>query len=130
MNTKLIMISSAVVLGVTGIALSFLPQEISILLQAHVTGTLNVLLQILGALYFSFAMINWMAKDSPLGGIYGRPIVVGNMSHFVIGALALLKIITVHQNTVLLIVTAFYSIFALLFILLFYIDPSKNRSAA
>jgi hypothetical protein len=31
-----------------------------------------------------------MAKGATLGGIYGRPIVIGNLVHFTMGALVLL----------------------------------------
>jgi len=41
---------------------------------------------------FGFAMINWTAKTSLLGWIYGRPIPIGNFAHYAIAALALLKI--------------------------------------
>ena len=52
---------------------------------------MTVALQLLGALSLGFAMLDWMARDMALGGIYGRPIVVANLLHFVSGALALVK---------------------------------------
>ena len=60
MNTKVLMIVSAINMGVAGMILSFLPQEISNYL--NFTGTSSVFMQILGALYFGFAMLNWTAK--------------------------------------------------------------------
>jgi hypothetical protein len=36
-------------------------------------------------------MANWMAKDSIIGGIYARPLSLGNFTHFLIGGLALVK---------------------------------------
>ena len=36
-------------------------------------------------------MVNWMAKDSLIGGIYNRPVALGNTLHFLMGALALGK---------------------------------------
>ena len=119
---------ASIVPGATGIALSFLPQEITLLLDAHTTTTLTVILQLLGALYFGFAMLNWMAKDSLLGGIYGRPIVAGNVTHFVIGALALLKVLSQNHEIVILIAAIIYSFFALLFTLVMYKNPNNKNT--
>lgn len=126
MNTKLLMTAASLVLGITGISLSFLPQEISILLHAHTTTTLTIILQLLGALYFGFAMLNWMAKDSPLGGIYGRPIIVGNVTHFVVGAFALLKVLSQNQEIVILIAAIVYALFAMMFTMVMYRTPNKK----
>jgi hypothetical protein len=89
MNTKIVMSLCAVVLVVMGILFSFLPQEMASYLGW--VGTNPILLQLLGAVYFSFAMINWTGKANLLGGIYGKPITLGNFTHFAIGTLALLK---------------------------------------
>lgn len=125
MNTKYLMTATSIVLGATGIALSFFPQEISTLLHAHTTATLTVILQLLGALYFGFAMLNWLAKESLLGGIYGRPIVVGNVTHFVGGAFALLKVLSQNQEIAILIIAIVYTVFAVLFSLVMYKNPSS-----
>ena len=121
------MTAASIVLGATGIALSFFPQEISMLLHAHTTTTLTVILQLLGALYFGFAMLNWLAKDSLLGGIYGRPIVAGNVTHFVVGALTLLKVLSQSQEIVIWIAVIVYSIFAILFSVMMYKKPDKKE---
>lgn len=126
MNTKYLMTASSIILGITGIALSFLPQEISTLLHAHTTTTLTVILQLLGALYFGFAMLNWHAKDSLLGGIYGRPIIVGNMTHFVVGALALLKLLPQTNQILIWVAAIVYAVFAVMFSLVMYKNPSKK----
>ena len=91
MNTRLLLGSSAVVMGIAGIAVSFLPQELLGRLGVVPTTGVVVLVQLFGALLFAFAMVNWTAKGSPMGGIYGRPIALGNLTHFMIGALALLR---------------------------------------
>jgi hypothetical protein len=35
--------------------------------------------------------MNWTARESVLGGIYGRAVVVGNQTHVMIGALLLVS---------------------------------------
>src|SRR6201985_830012 len=92
-TTKLIMTLSAVFLAVIGISLTFLPAEIGGITGIAPDKTFTVILQLLGALYFSFAMLNWMAKGTLIGGIYGKPVSIANLTHFVIGALALTKLL-------------------------------------
>jgi hypothetical protein len=55
------------------------------------TDPLLVILQLVGALYLSFALMNWTAKDSIIGGIYLRPVSIANFAHFFVGALTLVK---------------------------------------
>ena len=73
-TTKLIMILSAVFLAVIGISLTFLPAEIAGITGITPDKTFTVILQLLGALYFSFAMLNWMAKGTIIGGAAGAGI--------------------------------------------------------
>ncbi|WP_243431470.1 hypothetical protein [Algoriphagus lutimaris] len=88
-NTKIVLSLIAVFLGIFGISLSFFPQEISFSLNLQ--ADFFLFLQLMGALYFGYTMINWMVKGSTIGGIYNRPIAIGNFSHFAIGTLALIK---------------------------------------
>lgn len=81
--------SAAVVFGVLGVALLFAGAETSeALLGAPAPEPLPALV---GSALFGFAALDWTARGSPLGGIYGRPIVVGNWVHFLAGALVLSK---------------------------------------
>jgi hypothetical protein len=122
MNTKIVMSLCAVVLVVMGILFSFLPQEMASYLGW--VGTNPILLQLLGAVYFSFAMINWTGKANLLGGIYGKPITLGNFTHFAIGTLALLK--WVMQGTPFIVwiaITVLYSLFAIVFGYVLFTHP-------
>jgi hypothetical protein len=116
MNTRLLMISSAVVMAVAGICLSFLPEELLNYAGVSTAKSPQLFLQILGALYLGFAMLNWMAKAQVMGGIYGRPIAMGNFMHFTIGALALIKCFFANTGmTMLLVPVIAYFVFSLLF---------------
>jgi hypothetical protein len=126
MNTKLLMTVSSVMLLAAGIAITFLPQEILAHFTAQPNQELTITLQILGAFYFAFGMVNWLAKESLLGGIYGRPIVVGNVTHFLIGALALVKGITLHNSILLWIAAAVYAVFTAAFTLVMYTQPTQK----
>lgn len=91
MNTRWLMITSAVLLAMLGVGASFLPHEVLAYLGAPRMGALPLLVQILGAQYVAFALLNWTAKDSLIGGIYSRPVALGNFAHFAIGAIVLIK---------------------------------------
>ena len=123
MNTKLLMAISAVVLGATGILLIFIPDEISHFL--NFTESAPIILPILGALYFGFAVLNWTAKANLIGGIYSRPVATGNFTHFLIGALTLIKLVLHNTNGMFVWVGAIvYLIFALLFGWILFANPT------
>lgn len=91
MNTKIWLSGTAILLGLAGIAASFLPHEILEALGISPTGATPVIIQLLGALLFAFAIANWTARGSAIGGIYNRPLAAGNLTHFTIGALTLMQ---------------------------------------
>lgn len=128
MHTKIAMATSAILLGLIGIILSFLPLEILKFFDLETSKTLQLLLQILGALYFSFAMLNWTAKASRIGGIYNRPIAVANFAHFMIGGLALVKAVfsipALPETT--WIFTFMYVVFAVFFGVILFRNPLKE----
>ena len=88
------------------------------------------MLQIMGALYFSFAMINWMAKGAIIGGIYNKPLAIGNFTHFFIGALALIKAAANNPSLPagVYLLTGLYAVFALLFGLIAFRDPNVQKT--
>lgn len=129
MNTKWIMITTSLLLGVSGIALTFAPDLIIGSLGVNPSQVSIILGQILGALYFGFATLNWMTKESLIGGIYNRPIAVANFTHFMIAGLALVKAsISNPQIPILLIlVSGVYAVLALLFGILLFRHPIPDK---
>ncbi len=116
MNTKILMASSALFMAALGVAATFLPQEIIAALGGGGGRTLPLLVQVLGATYLGFAMLNWMAKESLIGGIYSRPVSVGNFLHFAIAGIALVKAVVAGERAVaVLVFTAIYVVFAVAF---------------
>ena len=125
------MAASALVLGALGLSATFLPQEIAAYLGVPPEGALPLLIQVLGALYFAFAMQNWTAKDSLIGGIYNRPIALANLVHFVVGALALAK--GAFANTADTVIIAFavvYALFAIAFGMIFFTSPVRPGASS
>ena len=131
MNTKLLLTTSALVLGALGILGTFMPHEVLTWTGIARTGAAPLLVQLLAALLFAFAMINWTARGSLLGGIYNRPIAIGNMTHFLIGALALVKETAAGERNVAgIVLTVVYSVFAVAFIAAFFRSPVNVSSGA
>ena len=121
------MTSSAVMMALIGISLTFLPDEILGYLDVGTTVWLLLILQLLGALYFAFAMLNWMAKANLIGGIYSRPVAIANFAHFFIGGLALLKAAFADPGLVSIWIAGIvYALFALLYGIVLFGHPLKS----
>ena len=128
MNTKLLMTASAFIIGVLSITATFLPNELLRFFGQSSTATLLLLMQITGALYFGFAIMNWMAKTALIGGIYARPLAMGNFSHFLIAGMALLKFVINHPASLYLWIFAIiYVVFAILFGIVLFKSPVKSK---
>jgi hypothetical protein len=130
MNTKSLMTLSAIILALIGISLIFLPNEILDYLELSVSETLQLLLQIIGSLYFALAILNWMSKGSLIGGIYNRPIAMANLTHFLIAGLALMKGILANPSLSYVIwsIAIIYSIFAILFGIVAFKHPVSENN--
>jgi hypothetical protein len=127
MNTKILMASSAVVLGIAGVAGLFMPQELLAALGLPATGVLPTMVQLHATVLLGFAMVNWMGKDSLIGGIYNRPVAVGNVFHFATGAITLLKLVVRDATPPIIIATAIYVVFAIGFGMLMLGSPVKPQ---
>ena len=127
MNTRYLMVASALLMATIGLSLTFAPQEILHHLDSEATNWEQSLAQLCGALHFGFALMNWMAKGVLLGGIYGRPIVIGNLVHFTMGALLLLKMSSgPSTDAVRWVLFGVYAVFAGLFGFVMYTHPGKS----
>ncbi|MBL7993960.1 hypothetical protein JNM05_01190 [bacterium] len=123
-NTKFLMSASALFMGLSGLSVSFFPQEIMRSAGVEPAVLPILVLQILGALLLAFAMVNWMAKDILIGGIYSRPVAVGNFMHFMVGALALIKGVLRNSDLSFLWVAALiYSALAVAFGMVIFMRP-------
>ena len=118
--TRLVMAASAVVMIVAGLACTFAPQEL--LARIGASSFPPVAVQLAGSLFLGFAMINWMARDSLIGGIYNRPVAAGNLLHFSSAAIALLK-------AQWWIPAALYAIFAIAFAKIVFTSPVRRGDA-
>jgi hypothetical protein len=84
--------------AVTGAALSLVGVGTALLFAGQEVGgavfgrpPVEPLASLLGGALVGFGAMNWIARRSTLGGIYGKAVVVGNQAHFIVGAIVLLK---------------------------------------
>lgn len=105
-----------------------MPQEVLIGLRTQPNGNATLLVQTAGALYLGFAILNWMAKNVMIGGIYARPVALGNLFHFVVGSLAGWKAIAsgAVASKVLLAACCVYTVFAVCFGFVLFTYPKKD----
>lgn len=82
--------ASSVLLAVLGGALLFFPETSADILSLP-DGSARAL-PLVGGGQLGFAMLNWAGRGAVYGGIYGRPIVVGNFGNAVVTSSALLRI--------------------------------------
>lgn len=126
LNTQTLMTSSAIFYGIGGVILSFLPQEI--LAFAQLDTNLSFILQLMGALFLSFAILNWMARATLVGGIYNRGIALSNFMHFFIGSTIWLKLfIKIMNNHYYLILGLIYGVFGVCFGYILFNSPKSVR---
>lgn len=85
------MAETAVLLGVSDLVLTFAPDNIVSTLGIEASLVSTLLAQLISGLYLGFAMLNWMTKESLIGGIYNRPVAASNFTHIMIVGLAFAK---------------------------------------
>lgn len=87
-----------------------------------------LLVQVIGGLYFGYSMLNWMTKGNLIGGIYNRPIAIGNFTHFLVAGLAIVKSLLSNpeQPKALWVVGTIYVIFGLLFAVILFRHPISS----
>lgn len=132
MKTRLLLTATAMLMGVMGVALSFLPDEILAATKTPSSVLIVLLLKITGALYVGLAMINWMSRGVIMGGIYARPLAMGNLLHFFAAAMALIRHIGEFGEYAWLLnaITFLYILFAAWFGIVVFTHPLKKTESS
>jgi len=123
-HTRILMLSSAVFMAALGLAATFAPE---VFLYPRPAPPASILAaEAAGALYLGFAVLNWMAKDNAIGGMYSRPVALGNLLHFFAVAMTLLRLVAAgNRQGPMLVVTLIYVAFAVWFgVVVFGKSPS------
>ena len=91
MQARLLMILSAILLGVFGLFFRFLPEFALSIVGMPLSTPVDHIMQFLGALYIAFALMNWAGREHLVAGIIGRTLATGNFAHFFLGTLLLMR---------------------------------------
>jgi hypothetical protein len=118
---------AAACLAISGAALLFAPHETAGRLGA--AGS-ELLLQLYAGALLALAAMNYIARGSSLGGIYGRAVVTADQVHFTIGALVLIKhALRSPQSPALWIVVGVYAAGAVFFNLLLFLGTAPASTS-
>ena len=111
--SKTILISSALLNGILGILITFLPQETGLFIGTSEMNSADLaLMQVLGSALIGIAIINFMSRGLTVGGIYGKPIQLGNLVFHLATGLGLLKFVFTSESWII------FGIPALLYLLI------------
>jgi hypothetical protein len=128
LQTRLLMGLSAVFMAAFGLVASFIPAEVLVTFGVPPVSVLLTVVQITGALYLAFALLNWMARGVLIGGIYSRPLALANFLHFAVVAVTLFKAIPSMNMIAVILVTLAYAVFAAWFALVLFTHPVRNNN--
>lgn len=127
MYTRALMISSAALMAAAGLVTSFAPEEVLALHGSTPDNATLLLIQMMGALYLGFALLNWGARGAIIGGIYARPVAAGNFLHFAMVAITLTKAAVVFGALPLAGSALVFTVFAVWFGLVLFRSPVPKR---
>ena len=122
-RTRWLMTASALFMASLGLLASFFPQETLAAAGADVAPLAVAVVEIAGALYLGFAILNWTARGILIGGIYGRPVAMGNFLHFTVAATVLIKRALGAEELPLLLGASLYAAFAAWFGAVLFTHP-------
>jgi hypothetical protein len=121
------MMLSAIFMAVAGLITSYFPDKV---LETHGTvpdGPTLLLIQMMGALYLGFAILNWTARGVLIGGIYARPLALGNFLHFAMVGVMLAREAIEHGVMQLATSATVFSAFAIGFGIVLFRPPVPRR---
>lgn len=117
---------SAAVLGALGIAASFAPQELLDYFGSPPATAAVLAVQLLGAAWLALAMLDWMSRGTTIGGIYGRPLVVTNLTCFAISTIVVAKLVLQAPDAMLAIMLCAFAVPAVGFGWALFNPPANN----
>jgi hypothetical protein len=126
MSTRALMSASALFMALLGLIGTFLPREALEFFGSRPETLTAVLVQVTAALYLGFAIVNWTARGSIIGGIYGRPVTLGNFLHFAVVATLLIKTSLAHQAAGLGLFAGVYTLFGAWFGWVLFTHPGSR----
>lgn len=128
---RFILTLSAAILFVGGAVAAFAAEEVARAIDADASAAFPVVVQVAAGGFLAFALVNWMSRKNRIGGIYARPLALGNLLLFSSSALAVGNAAdTVKLPSEGIVVCAVAALLAVSFAwLIFFHDPVEARAA-
>ncbi len=125
MLTKLILTLVALLFFAAGVVFDFAPRETAAALDLGNAPLAALVLQVLAGACFGFAILNWFARKSPMGGIYAKPLALANLLFFLVSAIPLDRAAAHgHQPMAIVVAAIVTSLLATAFVwITFFHDP-------
>jgi len=121
--------ASAIALGMLGLSCLFAPDFVLGQFESAAAGTAMLIVQVTGSLYLGFAILNWMWRGNLIGGIYARPVVIGNLLHFAVAALTMIKVVwRSSEIQIVLWLAIFYSVLSVGFAIVLFRHPLRSAA--
>jgi hypothetical protein len=122
------LVIAAVVDLVLGIAFLFAPIETAEICGLGGVANPALPLQLLGAGFLGFSLLNWFGRTSPAGGLYSRPLVAGNFAFHLVSALPILRAcLVVTFRPTLWVLFGIHALLAALFLRLMLVPRAAAR---
>jgi len=86
-----LMVASGVVHGIVGVLLIFIPEELLLWTDGNAGDVATLAVSITGAAILGIGMLNYVGRSAIHGGIYGKPILMGNLIFHTVAAISLIK---------------------------------------
>lgn len=128
MISKVILTATAIVYGIHGVALLFASDLMAGLFGISLTKEMTIAAQFFAGALLGMAFINWYSRASIVGGIYGRPLVMMNMTYGLIAFLSSMRsAIDGYFNDFFWIEVVLHGILTFSFALLMYLPPDARK---
>jgi len=92
MNSRFLLGSAAVIQLASGLALLFAPREVLASFGGTIDDPIIPIIQVLSGAVSGLGIMTWLLRRAPFGGIYGRPLLLANLTFSLVGSLTLLKV--------------------------------------
>jgi hypothetical protein len=128
--TRLLMSLAAVVVGAVGFACLYMPDDVLEWIAGAAPPGPTLITQVLGTLSLGLAALDWMWRGNRIGGIYGRPVAIANVMHFVSAALVMATALKRYPELrALWPLAAIYAVLGVGFLALLFRDPGAALPA-
>lgn len=129
MRSTVVTRASALLLALAGVILLFAPVEVVTRIAPGTPPASGWIVQLLGAAWLGLAAMNWLARFTMVGGIYGRAIVAANAMTYFVSAMVMLHVVRDEPTSVVLVITIVAVIMAATYGYLLFRGPFAADSA-